>query len=157
MNEVHEPKTFYGVVLSTNFYAGNFERQLTAYCTGQVGECGVGEAMTDLFVIDMKLDKDDLDTEKDPFWDIIVHIPDERGCPRPCSIYRGKKGYNDLVIYFSEPPSKEQVALITKRAKLYAKDPRIAMISKFDVQRGLKILGVHVIKVQTVVEAYQVL
>jgi len=33
----------YIFIVDTEKYAGDFERQLTAYCTGQVGDCGVGE------------------------------------------------------------------------------------------------------------------
>jgi hypothetical protein len=157
MNDVHEPGVRYGVVLATNQYAGNFERQLTAYCTGRTGECGVGEDLVPLFLADLHMTEDDFGTVKDPFWDAIVSLPDEHGCARPCSIYRGKNNYNDLVIYFSEPATKEQVAVIASRAKAYADDERIAIVNEFDAQPELQILDVYLIKVQTTVEEYRLL
>ena len=36
------------IVIDTNQYAGNFERKLCAYLTGQVGDCRVGAEYTDL-------------------------------------------------------------------------------------------------------------
>jgi hypothetical protein len=37
---MREPFTF---VINTEQYAGNFEREMCAYVTGQIGECGVGQ------------------------------------------------------------------------------------------------------------------
>ena len=39
------PKNGYGLVVKTNSYAGDFEREYCAYVTGQVGECEVGWEM----------------------------------------------------------------------------------------------------------------
>lgn len=33
----------YSFIIDTNSYAGNFEREMCAYLTGQVGDCGVGD------------------------------------------------------------------------------------------------------------------
>ena len=33
----------YTIIIDTDEYSGNFEREMCAYCTGQVGECEVGE------------------------------------------------------------------------------------------------------------------
>ena len=37
----------YGFVVRTNLYAGNFEREICAYMTGVIGECGVGDEYED--------------------------------------------------------------------------------------------------------------
>jgi len=37
------------IIVDTESYSGNFERELTAYCTGAVGDCGVGSDMSDEF------------------------------------------------------------------------------------------------------------
>lgn len=39
--------TNYSIVIKTNQYAGNFERELCAHLTGIVGECEVGEEYVD--------------------------------------------------------------------------------------------------------------
>ena len=64
--------------LDTDHYAGNFERELTAYCTGAIGDCGVGEDQRDYFFEEVpeKFHK--------AFEDKIISLPDEHGCHRPC-------------------------------------------------------------------------
>jgi hypothetical protein len=63
----------YIFVIDTDSYAGNFEREMTAYITGKSGECGVGQELTDKF-------PDYFDE------DLVISAPDERGCRRPCEI-----------------------------------------------------------------------
>lgn len=150
-------QNYYGVVVSTNLYAGNFERQLTAYCTGRVGECGVGDRLMPLFMQDFYLDEQDCDA--DPFWDALDFVPDEHGCVRPCTIYPGKDGkYNDVLMFFQEKPTKKQVDIILERAKKYSTDGRIKELSdsagitnRFDAQPNLQILGVHVLRIATTI------
>jgi hypothetical protein len=84
--------TFQGYifVIDTDAYAGNFERPLCAYITGQVGECGVGEEYAKMF------------RKKHPTKDIIFEglvasVPDEHGCHRPASIYPTPGFWNDGV------------------------------------------------------------
>ena len=38
----------YLFVIDTDIYAGNFERQMCAYITGQIGECEVGKENAEL-------------------------------------------------------------------------------------------------------------
>jgi hypothetical protein len=70
----------YFFVIHTDQYTGNFERQLCAYLTGQVGECEVGSEMAQLA------------EEQEPEWvewcDTQIEMrADDRGCYRPVSIY----------------------------------------------------------------------
>ena len=44
MTEEHQG-TEWTFVIDTNEYAGNFEREMCAWLTGQVGECDVGKEM----------------------------------------------------------------------------------------------------------------
>lgn len=74
------------LVIDTNMYAGNFEREMVAFMTGQVGECGVGGKAAAAFQ-DQFPDKD--------FEDLVVSVPDERGCCRPASIYPSPYYWND--------------------------------------------------------------
>jgi hypothetical protein len=65
-------------VIDTDTYAGNFERELCAYITGVVGECGVGQGIAD------KLDGNSAVEKIETY---IGTEPDEHGCWRPCKIY----------------------------------------------------------------------
>lgn len=76
-------------VIDTEEYAGNFERELTAYVTGQVGECGVGDDMAKLYESEV----DEKDHER--FCELLDHRPDDdNGCRRPCAIYPTKGWFN---------------------------------------------------------------
>ena len=55
------------MILMTDSYAGNFEREAVAYCTGCIGECGVGEEYAN----------DDLAETFDPY---LIHQVDDSGC-----------------------------------------------------------------------------
>ena len=78
----HEPKAPFVFVIDTDSYAGNFERDLCAYITGCIGDCGVGQGMAELY------DKEvGVEPFTNPFEDIIVSEPDEHGCHRPATIY----------------------------------------------------------------------
>jgi hypothetical protein len=68
-------------VVDTEQYSGNFERDLTAYMTGRVGECQVGEDQAKLFKKETKKDPDVLFSN-------VMYVPDgDNGCRRPCAIY----------------------------------------------------------------------
>lgn len=121
-------------VIHTDAYSGNFERELCAYITGQIGECGVGEDLASDFLDEVG------DEAADLFSDIVMQVNDDRGCARPCAIYAtpgrlndgygnmrdGKEGetgypaYESVAIYFSERPSDEQIELMKSRARDYA-------------------------------------
>lgn len=75
-------------VIDTQDYAGNFERELTAYITGMVGDCRVGEDMVEYY----KEETGDGTCEK--FSDLLEYRPDENGCARPCAIYPTKGWFN---------------------------------------------------------------
>jgi hypothetical protein len=71
-------KTTYGIIIDTEQYAGNFERELCAFLTGRVGDCGVGDEYED----------------ENPLFENVIDVPDEDGCRRPCSIYPTKGWFN---------------------------------------------------------------
>jgi len=68
-------------VVDTDKYAGNFERELCAYMTGQVGECGVGEENAKRFEREV-----DEATAERMEW-IVGMAPDDHGCHHPAKIY----------------------------------------------------------------------
>jgi len=78
----------YILVIDTELYAGNFERPMCAYATGQVGECGVGEEEAQDF-------EDAFPKEAEEIAEIICSLPDEHGCHRPASIYPTPGYFND--------------------------------------------------------------
>jgi len=89
----------YGIVIHTNKYAGNFEREVCAWVTGHVGECGVGKEMVVENIAEKFLN--------------IQEKADENGCMRPVEICEDNA--NNLTIFFSEEPSKEQLDLVADR------------------------------------------
>lgn len=110
------PKFKYAVVVETNQYTGNYEREFCAYVTGSYGECEVGSEMAEVAL------------EEAPELKLLCidSRPDEHGCHRPvqiCSYARRQdlsNTYHDLVIFFDVPPTKAQFDLIKERAHKYA-------------------------------------
>ena len=78
----------YLFVIDTDVYAGNFERYMCAYVTGQIGECGVGEE-------NAKLAKQEIPEAVAQLEDLIENVPDENGCARPVSIFPNPRYGND--------------------------------------------------------------
>ncbi len=93
----------WGFIIDTDSYAGNFERDLCAYVTGQVGECGVGKSLVEKLPID--------------FSELVMGVADEHGCIRPCSIFMNPKTkiYTSVVIYFYRKPTKKQIEFMKER------------------------------------------
>lgn len=128
-------KTSYAVVIDTNKYSGNFERELTGYVTGVYGECEVGSKEAKIF--DEEVEDKELAEE---LGSIVESRPDDRGCYRPCAItttpFRRNNGvgvhysvdsddapgyhaYESVEIYFQEEPTKEMLQLIMDRANAF--------------------------------------
>jgi len=120
---------YWAFIIDTNRYAGNFERELCAYCTGHVGDCGVGQDMAEVFFKEV---------EEDPFEEYILPTPDEHGCCRPVSIWptpdwsndgMGKEtrlepgqapknpAYMSVAIFFHVEPPEELCSIIMERCK----------------------------------------
>ena len=80
-------------VIDTENYAGNFERQMCAYITGETGDCGVGREEADLFQEDEREGKDE---DYEPFdLDLVGSEPDDHGCFRPVKIYATPGWFNN--------------------------------------------------------------
>ena len=84
------PDVSFIFVIDTESYAGNFERPMCAYCTGEIGECGVGEEEAALFRQEMGI----AEGEDGPFCDKIMPRADEHGCHRPTSIWHTAGWFN---------------------------------------------------------------
>jgi hypothetical protein len=78
------------LVIDTDSYAGNFERDLCAYTTGIIGDCEVGEDFAALYNKEVNIDG-----LESIFMDILERRPDENGCHRPCSLWETKGWLSD--------------------------------------------------------------
>lgn len=81
----------YLVVIDTDKYAGNFEREMCAYITGVVGECEVGLKSKNVAI--KELDQETV------YWFAhnVAQMPDEHNVKRPCAIRATPGWFNDGV------------------------------------------------------------
>jgi hypothetical protein len=123
-------------IVDTDSYAGNFERCMCAYMTGQIGECEVGHEYADLFKEEVK----DFD-----FGELVASVPDDNGCCRPTYIFpsKGSEKYNSLVIYFYNKPSTEVKKIMMERAIEFS---QLGKSHPNKYIKDIKILGYRIIK-----------
>lgn len=111
---------------------------MTAYLTGEVGECEVGEDMVEELPIS---------------FDNIQHVPDDHGCHRPTSCWMEPKSgqYNAVAIFFETRPTQEQIDFIKERVKTfdhaYKTKGRMAEFNKNNPE--IKILGFRLEKFES--------
>jgi len=100
----------YALIIRTDSYAGNFERELCAHLTGCIGDCEVGE--------EYKEEKISL-----LFEEIINNKSDDNGCFRPVSIggckLTSNYSSNDVVIWFNNELNKDQLNIVEERLKTF--------------------------------------
>lgn len=135
----------YLLIVDTNLYAGNFEREMTAFATGVLGECEVGDSMLEDFfeaaaAFGYGVDPDELDAIS-PFEDLMKQKPDGEGCNRPCSISMQHGQHNSVEMYMEQRPSERDLAFITERIRAF---PAVIANQQFGT-KGLKILGIKLI------------
>jgi len=75
------PQRVLFVVDSPPFYSGNYERAMTAYVTGLVGDCGVGGDLAEL------AREEDPELCHELYQRFGSNYPDEGGVCRTCTIY----------------------------------------------------------------------
>jgi hypothetical protein len=123
--EIHEGERW-AFIIDTDSYAGNFERELAAYCTGATAQCNHGDGEAELFDRDFNCAGGWPDEQKSPFYEGVDHRPDDHGNFRPVSIYqrRGLKGsdYHSLVIFFYKKPTDEQIRILKERAHKFVNE-----------------------------------
>lgn len=135
------------VAIDTNEYAGNFEREMCAFITGQVGECGVGDRL--IAEAREELAEDTFNNTLEWIEESIVHESDDNGCSRPCSIWPTPGWYNNgmgghfdedkltkedcwnnchwpayesVAIFFDKVPPKEVIDVMMGRALRFASE-----------------------------------
>lgn len=102
------------LVVDTNSYAGNFERELCAYVTGQYGECNVGADYAKCFSEQIAHIE---------WWDKYIvkrsESRQEAPCKRPATIYFNEKlaGYYSVAIYVSKIPPEDVLIEFAERVK----------------------------------------
>lgn len=102
----------FAVVIKTDSYAGNFEREMCAHLTGHIGECEVGREYAD-------------ESIAEKFDDVIGNEADDNGCYRPVALGCDIKGFTnkDVVIFFDKKPTKKQLELIKTRSTNFIYKP----------------------------------
>ena len=108
-------------IIDTEDYAGNFERDLCAYITGRVGECGVGDEEAALFTEE---------TGQEGF-ENVVEESDDHGCHRPASIYPTPGWYNNGY-GFGYKDGEEAEALVAYRKQKAAHHREDACVKYYE-------------------------
>lgn len=103
------------VIVDTDSYAGNFERDLVAWMTGLVGDCEVGEEYAEL----ARAESAALGFDDGCFGLPEAIQVDEQGngCWRPASIW--EVGTTSVAVAFREDLTEEQFNLLAARARSF--------------------------------------
>lgn len=129
-------------VIDTNEYAGNFEREMCAHITGQVGECGVGDEFVD----------EKVEMLFEPY---IKNVSDDNGCSRPCeAISSPDGGCNSVAIYFESQPTGELITIMKERATTFNNARKnTGNMAQFYQDSKIEVLGFRLLEVnQTINE-----
>lgn len=120
-------------VIDTDQYAGNFEREICAFCTGRYGECEVGKKIADEF-------RSMFPKEWDSFEIVNCYVMDDHGTGRPAAIIATPPDLekcNSVAIFFDEKPTHEQINFICQRATDYCAKKNIKIL-KFRLIQEVK-------------------
>src|SRR5271156_1981169 len=105
----------YIFIVDTDAYAGNFERELCAYMTGVLGECGIGEEAKKLY------EKDGFE----PLKNLVTQVPDDHGYWRPCAIQVTPGWFNDGYGGHYRESDYDEAKVIEERNKLIETDAEL--------------------------------
>jgi hypothetical protein len=124
------PKEGFAFIVDTDQYAGNFEREMTAFLTGRIGDCEVGEELIEELPIS---------------FDNVLDVADDHGCYRPTSCWQSPDSVanNSVAIFFETRPTQEQIDFMKERVKSFD-EARMAQFLK-DV-KIINILGFRLIE-----------
>lgn len=127
----------YSIIIETNLYAGNFEREMTAFATGCVGTCEVGDEHIKSFnkaVIEIagfttdEVNYDDFTTLDNKVSDVIRYEDQEYDTQRPCAIawvpahpkHAEGAGYYAVEIFLTKKPEDDILRFIEQRVHEFA-------------------------------------
>lgn len=160
----------YSIVIDTENYAGNFERRMCAFLTGQIGDGYVGDGadIVEKYSADIKhLDwwnnhiikkqpvgnyhgKSPVHTAITPGWwnnGRGLHYRDgERLKSEKCPAYLS------LEIYVSEIPSDDVIEELVERAKYFSKNLSEMKVTLFEKRKPLKLTGVRIINNKSIAD-----
>jgi len=115
---------------------------MCAYCTGQIGQCGVGSEFIDEKIASI-------------FEDFVdCYVMDDDGCGRPASIWstddperkERKPTYNSVAIFFCQRPTPKQIDIMKTRAKEFAENrPDEEGKSWVEKKHPMEIKGFHLV------------
>lgn len=113
----------YSLLVCTDSYVGNFEREMCAFMTGSIGDCGVGEEYSDLFhtFICNKIGRkwggngDDLMMG---LTDWRADSDDSAPCARPVGIYTNDP--KTVEIYLERVPNEQELEILKERAYAFS-------------------------------------
>lgn len=87
------------IIVDTNKYSGNFEREMCAFATAQVGECGVG------------FNEVDEDHPYASWWETHVEHVEDEGCYRPVALSPTLGFINDgMGGHYKDTPENRKLA-----------------------------------------------
>lgn len=139
----------YYLIIDTNSYAGNFERNFCAFVTGEWGDSGVGAEVSKKY--------SDGIHNLDWFKENIIHIenPEYPGSESysPVDIYLSEEPhinkYNSVQIYIEEVPDDLVIAEIIERSKYFVDNYHAVMSSvgrsDLDIE-NFKLLSLRILK-----------
>jgi hypothetical protein len=142
------------IIIDTEEYAGNFEREMVAFITGQVGECEVGRESQ--AIAEEELSEEDMDW----FCSNVIWTSDDHGCRRPASIAatpgwsndeKGKHtklkpgqkpkypAYNSVEFVVNEWPPDNIMKIIIARAKDFCQryHPEREILTRMSCLKGI--------------------
>lgn len=111
------PSDFWGFVVDTDRYSGNFECELTAWCTGVTGVTEDGEAFADATALPAGFLTDP--DEPDEPGSGVLQMANDLGASRPCAIFPSPGmpvKIHSVVIYLATKPSPKELAWLKDRA-----------------------------------------
>lgn len=141
MTFVEAPKSEYTLRIHTNTHAGNFERELCGYVTGQIGDCEVGGDEAAIAIQELQ------PRELDWFEDNVDKYSDEHGCARPCDVSMNVsgKGFNSVDIYLGDAPPFYIWERIVARVQKYFSHNGVKGAYNDSAAR-VKVLSIEIVK-----------
>lgn len=132
-------KIKYRLIIDTDSYSGNFEREITAYVFGLLGESEVGEEYVEFYK------KETGDAEGDKYYEIIEMVYDDHG-GNFCEIVQtdNTNETNSIMFHFNSMPTKNDIKLI--KSRIYKFNSIRKKIDKMYNKDDIKILSIKLYK-----------
>ena len=127
--------TKYSLIIDTDAYTGNFEREMCAYMTGRVGACEVGDREAEIF--EKECSKYGIKGMEDKYFfgEYLETVLDDDGCHRPVNIFNSETAENghfeslQIHLYDGKLP-QELLNIVLERAEEFAKIKGIKIVGR---------------------------